>query len=211
MSEERKAIQKVAHEFAEKGIRPIAGEFDEEEKFPHQFVEKAFQAGLTYLYVPEECGGQGMDFLTAFIVGEELVWGCCSFATILGGINLGVTPLLVAGTEEQKKRFLEDLTSRPSLAAMALTEPDVGSDAAAVKTIARRDGDSYVVNGAKCFITNGGIADLTIVYAFIDSSKGVKGQSSFLVPKETPGISEGKKERKMGVRVSLTAEVILDN
>jgi alkylation response protein AidB-like acyl-CoA dehydrogenase len=152
-----------------------------------------------------------MDFLTACIVGEELAWGCCGIATILGANNLGVTPLLLAGSEVQKRRYLDDLTSRPSLAAMALTEPEAGSDAAGVKTTARRDGDDYVLNGTKCFISNGGIADLTTVYASTDTSKGVKGLSCFLVPKERQGISGGKKERKMGVRASVTSEVILDD
>ncbi|NPV58165.1 MAG: acyl-CoA dehydrogenase [Actinobacteria bacterium] len=211
LSEEQKAITKVAHEFAEKEIRPVAAEYDEEEKYPEQFIEKAFKAGMTYLYVPEEYGGQGMDFLTACLVNEELSWGCCGFATILGANGLGVTPLLVAGTEEQKEKYLSDLTSRPSLAAMALTEPDAGSDAAGVKTSAVRDGDVYVLNGTKCFISNGGIADLTTVYAVTDPSKGVRGLSCFLVPKGNPGISGGKKERKMGVRASVTSEVILSD
>ncbi len=211
LSEEQKAIQKVAHEFAEKEIRPLAAEYDEEEKFPQGFVEKAFQAGLTYLYVPEEYGGQGMDFLTACLVNEELAWGCCGFATILGANSLGITPILVAGSEEQKRKYLNDLTSRPSLAAMALTEPEAGSDAGAVKSTAVRQGDFYVLNGTKCFISNGGIADLTTVFASTDREAGTRGLSCFIVPKDTPGISGGKKEKKMGVRASVTSEVILDN
>jgi acyl-CoA dehydrogenase len=210
-SDEQKAIQKVAHEFAEKEIRPIAAECDEEEKYPEYFIDKAFKAGLTYLYVPEEYGGQGMDFLTACIVNEELSWGCCGFATILGANGLGITPLLVAGSEEQKERYLHDLTSRPTLAAMALTEPDAGSDAGGVKTSATLDGDHYVINGTKCFISNGGIADLTTVYATTDPSKGVRGLSCFLVPGDNAGISGGKKERKMGIRASVTSEVILSD
>ncbi len=211
LSEEQRAMQKVAHEFAEKEIRPWAAECDEEEKFPQGFVEKAFQAGLTYLYVPEEYGGQGMDFLTACIVNEELAWGCCGFATILGANSLGVTPILVAGTEEQKRKYLTELTSRPSLAAMALTEPGAGSDAGAVKSTAVRQGNHYVLNGTKCFISNGGIADLTTVFASTDREAGTRGLSCFIVPKDTPGISGGKKEKKMGVRASVTSEVILDN
>jgi alkylation response protein AidB-like acyl-CoA dehydrogenase len=211
LSDEQKAIQKVAHEFAEKEIRPVAADYDEEEKYPEHFVEKAFAAGLTYLYVPEEYGGQGMDFLTACIVGEEIAWGCCGFATILGANNLGTTPLLVAGTEEQKSKYFGELTSRPSLAAMALTEPGAGSDAAGVKTTALREGDEYVINGTKCFITNGGIADLTAVFASTDPSQGVRGLSCFLVSGDNPGISGGKKERKMGVRASVTSEVILSD
>ena len=167
LSDEQKAIQKVAHEFAEKEIRPVAAEYDEEEKYPEHFITTAFKAGMTYLYVPEEYGGQGMDFLTACIVGEEIAWGCCGFATILGANNLGTTPLLVAGSEEQKKKYLGDLTSRPSLAAMALTEPEVGSDAAGVKTTAVLKGDEYVINGTKCFISNGGMADLTTVFGCV--------------------------------------------
>ena len=211
LSDEQKAIQKVAHDFAEKEIRPVAAEYDEEEKYPEQFITTAFKAGMTYLYIPEEYGGQGMDFLTACIVGEEIAWGCCGFATILGANNLGTTPLLVAGTEEQKKKYFGDLTSRPSLAAMALTEPEVGSDAAGVKTTAVLEGDEYVINGTKCFISNGGIADLTTVFASTDQSKGVRGLSCFLVPAGNPGIEGGKKERKMGVRASHTAEVILSD
>ncbi len=211
LSEEQEAVRRVAHEFAEREIRPVAAEYDEREEYPEWFVERAFRAGFTYTYVPEEYGGQGMDFLTACIVNEELAWGCCGFATILGANNLGVTPLLVAGSEEQKRKYLTDLTSRPSLAAMALTEPEAGSDAGAVRTTAVRDGDFYVLNGTKCFISNGGIADLHTVYASTDPSRGTRGLSCFLVPKGTPGLSGGKKERKMGVRASVTSEVILDN
>ena len=104
LSDEQKAIQQVAHEFAEKEIRPIAAEYDETEHFPEEFIQRAFRAGLTYPYVPEEYGGQGMDFLTACIVGEEIAWGCCGFATILNANNLGSTPILLAGTEEQKEK-----------------------------------------------------------------------------------------------------------
>jgi acyl-CoA dehydrogenase len=211
LSDEQKAVQKVAREFATKEIRPSAAQYDEEETYPEWFVEKAFKAGLTYLYVPEEYGGQGMDFLTACIVGEELSWGCCGFATILGANNLGTTPLLLAGSEDQKRKYFGDLTSRPSLAAMALTEPEAGSDAAAVKTTAVRNGDFYLINGTKCFISNGGIADLTAVYASTDTSAGVRGLSCFLVPKDNPGISGGKKEHKMGIRASVTSEVILSD
>ena len=211
LSDEQKAIRKVAHEFTDKEIRPVAAEYDEAEKYPEEFIAKAFKAGLTYLYVPEEYGGQGMDFLTACIVGEEIAWGCCGFATILGANNLGTTPLLVAGTEEQKRKYFGELTSRPSLAAMALTEPDAGSDAAGVKTTAVRDGDDYVLSGTKCFISNGGIADLTAVFASTDTSAGVRGLTCFLVSGDNPGISGGKKERKMGVRASVTSEVILSD
>jgi acyl-CoA dehydrogenase len=211
LSDEQKAMRKVAHEFAEREIRPVAAEYDEEERYPEDFIAKAFKAGMTYLYVPEEYGGQGMDFLTACIVNEELSWGCCGFATILGANGLGITPLLVAGNEEQKQRYLPGLTSRPSLAAMALTEPEAGSDASAVKTTAVRDGDDYVVNGTKCFISNGGLADITTVYATTDPSRGVRGLSCFLVPGDNPGISGGKKERKMGIRASVTSEVILSD
>jgi len=210
LSEEQEAIRRVAHEFAEREIRPVAAEYDEREEYPEWFVEKAFRAGLTYTYVPEEYGGQGMDFLTACLVNEELAWGCCGFATILGANNLGVTPLLVAGSEDQKRKYLADLTSRPSLAAMALTEPEAGSDAGAVKSTAVRDGDFYVLNGTKCFISNGGLADVTTVFASTDRSAGTRGLSCFIVPKGE-GISPGKKEKKMGVRASATYEVILDN
>jgi acyl-CoA dehydrogenase len=211
LSDEQKAIRKVAREFAEKEVRPIAPQCDEEEKYPEHFVEKAFKAGMTYLYVPEEYGGQGMDFLTACIVGEEIAWGCCGLATILGANNLGTTPLLVAGTEEQKRKYFGYLTSRPSLEAMALTEPGAGSDAAGVKTTAVRAGGDYVLNGSKCFISNGGIADLTTVFASTDPGAGVRGLSCFLVAGDNPGIGGGKKERKMGVRASVTSEVILSD
>lgn len=210
LSDEQRAIQQVAHEFAEKEIRPVAAEYDETEHFPEEFITRAFKAGLTYPYVPEEYGGQGMDFLTACIVGEEIAWGCCGFATILNANNLGSTPILLAGTEEQKEKWFGELTSRPTLAAMALTEPEAGSDAASVKTTAERKGDEYVLNGTKCFISNGGLADVTTVFASTDRSAGTRGLSCFIVPKGE-GISGGKKEKKMGVRASATYEVILDN
>ena len=155
-------------------------------------------------------GDRGWTSLPPASWEKRSAWGCCGFATILNANNLGSTPILLAGTEEQKEKWFGDLTSRPTLAAMALTEPEAGSDAASVKTTAERQGDEYVINGTKCFISNGGLADVTTVFASTDRSAGTRGLSCFIVPKGE-GISPGKKEKKMGVRASATYEVILDN
>jgi len=212
LTDEQKAMQELAHTFAEEEIRPVAAELDEREEFPWELVRKAGELGLTTFAFPEEVGGLGItDELTNCIITEELAWGCAGVATVLGGTHLASIPLLLAATDEQKQTFLKPVVERNGLCAMALTEQGAGSDVAAMATTARREGDEYVLNGSKRFITNGGIADLYVMFATVDRSLGHRGVTAFIVPGNTPGLSGGKKEKKLGIRCSHTGEVILDN
>ena len=212
LTDEQQAMRELAHTFAEEEIRPVAAELDEHEEFPWELVKKAGELGLTTFAFPEELGGLGItDELTNCIITEELSWGCAGVATVLGGTHLASIPILLAGTDEQKRRMLKPIVERNGLCAMALTEPEAGSDVAAMTTTARRDGDSYVLNGAKRFITNGGIADLYVVFATVDRALGNKGVTAFIVPGDAPGVSGGKKEKKLGIRCSHTGEVLLDD
>jgi alkylation response protein AidB-like acyl-CoA dehydrogenase len=212
LSDEQREIQLLAHTFAEEEIRPVAAELDEREEFPWDLVKKAGELGLTTFAFPEELGGLGItDELTNCIITEELAWGCGGVATALGGTHLASIPILLAGTDEQKLRLLKPIVQRNGLCAMALTEPEAGSDVAAMTTTARREGDHYILNGAKRFITNGGIADLYVVFATVDRAIGHRGVTAFIVPGDTPGVGGGKKEKKLGIRCSHTGEVLLDD
>jgi alkylation response protein AidB-like acyl-CoA dehydrogenase len=212
LTDEQQEMRDLAHTFAEEEIRPVAAELDEREEFPWELVNKAGELGLTSFAFPEEIGGLGItDELTNCIITEELSWGCAGVATVLGATHLASIPMLIAGTDEQKRRLLKPVIERNGLCAMALTEPGAGSDVAAMTTTARRDGDSYVLNGAKRFITNGGIADLYVIFATVDRALGHRGVTAFIVPGDTPGLTSGKKEKKLGIRCSHTGEVLLDD
>ena len=212
LTDEQQEMRDLAHTFAEEEIRPVAAELDEREEFPWELVKKAGELGLTSFAFPEEIGGLGItDELTNCIITEELSWGCAGVATVLGATHLASIPMLIAGTDEQKRRLLKPVIERNGLCAMALTEPGAGSDVAAMTTTARRDGDSYVLNGAKRFITNGGIADLYVIFATVDRALGHRGVTAFIVPGDTPGLAGGKKEKKLGIRCSHTGEVLLDD
>ena len=214
LSDEQKAIQALAHDFAEREIRPVAAEFDESEEFPYEVVKKAHRLGLSpAAFLPEEYGGQGFDFLTELILNEELSWGCAGIAVCIQSMALAMAGIRASGTDEQKRRWLPEFTNpdRLVLGGLGLTEPDSGSDALAMKTRATRVSDGYVLNGTKQFCTNGGIADYHVIYANTDPSKGPAGIASFLVEKDTPGLRMGRKEKKLGVRASHTAQVILED
>ncbi|WP_174733640.1 acyl-CoA dehydrogenase family protein [Mesobacillus harenae] len=214
LSEEQEDIRKWARGFAEKEIRPVAPEFDEREEFPMEVLKKAAAVGLTNYPVPEEYGGGGLtNVMSACLIMEELYWGCAGIATSLSAAGLAGLPIYYMGSEEQKKKWIPYLCDpeKPMLGAMALTEPGAGSDVKALKTRAVRDGDEWVLNGRKCFITNGGIADLYVVFAKTDPDGGYHGVSAFIVPGDTPGLSAGKKERKMGIRASHTGDIILED
>lgn len=214
LSEEQEALRKWARGFAEREIRPVAAEFDEKEEFPHEVLKKAAKAGLTNYMAPGEYGGGGLtSVLAACLVLEELYWGCAGIATSLSAAALAGLPIYYMGNEEQKKKWIPYLCDpeNPRLGAMALTEPGAGSDVKAIQTRAVRDGDEWVINGRKCFITNGGIADLYVVFAKTDPDAGYHGVSAFIVPGDTPGLSGGKKERKMGIRASHTGDVIFED
>ena len=209
LTDEQRAAVDMAHEFAENELRPIAEEWDRKGEFPADLVlPKACQAGLTAAAIPEEYGGGGLDPLTSAMVMEELSWGCAGLATSIGANNLATAPILIVGNDEQKKKWLPKLCDEkaPKLAAFALTEPEAGSDVSSIKTAAKDEGDHFVLNGQKCFITNGGISDVYTVFAQTDN-----GLSGFIVGGDYEGVSMGRHEDKMGIRASHTAEVFLDN
>jgi alkylation response protein AidB-like acyl-CoA dehydrogenase len=210
LNEEQMEAQALARDFAINEMRPRAAEADEREELPWAVIEKAAEAGLTSFGVPRDHGGLGLDPIAMALFSEELFWGDAGMATSIEASQLAIEPLLIAGTEEQKKEFLPRLSDpvRPALAAFALTEQGTGSDVAALRTTARRDGDHYVVNGEKMFISNGGIADFYTVWATLDRNAGYQGVVGFVVDAKTPGISQGQKLKKHGIRSSHTAEVI---
>jgi alkylation response protein AidB-like acyl-CoA dehydrogenase len=214
LTEEQEQIRQLAHRFAQEEIRPVAPEYDESEETPWPVLEKAAGIGLTSYQYPEKYGGGGVDsILTACLVTEELSWGCLGIATAILGCGLAAIPIMLAGTEEQKARYIpwfcDPERVRPG--AFALTEPEAGSDVAALRTTATREGDHYVINGQKRFITLGGIADLYALFATVDPGKGRRGITAFIVEAERPGLLAGRKERKMGMRASHTGDVILEN
>ncbi len=214
LTEEQRMMKDTAHKFAENEIRPVAAEYDESGEFPWPIVEKAHEIGLTNFYFPEEYGGGGItSHLTGHIVAEELSWGCAGIGTCIQATGLAAAAIMGMGTEEQKKRWIPMFTDpeKVRIGAMALTEPGAGSDVKAITTTAAKDGDHYVLNGTKCFITNGGIADVHVIFATTDKNLGLMGLAAFIIDKDTPGLSMGKKEDKMGVRASHTGEVILED
>ena len=211
LSPEQTALQEMAHKFAANEIRPQAAELDRTGAFPSGIFEKAFSLGLMTGFIPEAYGGLGLSALDSCLIEEELGWGCAGIATSLTANGLALTPILVAGTEEQKRVFAAPFAETLRYAAFCLTEPGAGSDAGAVSTTAVRDGDAYVVNGRKCFITNGSHASQYTVFASTDRAKGHRGLSAFIVPRDLGGVSPGKKEDKMGQRASDTADVLFED
>jgi alkylation response protein AidB-like acyl-CoA dehydrogenase len=214
LTDEQRDLQTLAHNFAEREMRPVAPEYDEREELPWDVLNKAAQMGLLSYFIPEKFGGGGFsDTLSQCLVGEEIFWGCAGIGTTMEGISLCATPIMLAGNEEQKERFLPRFCDpqKPVLGAFALTEPSAGSDPAALITEAYPDGDEYVLNGYKTFITNGDIADLLVVFANVDVSRGHKGITAFIVEKDTPGFVPGKKEKKMGIRASHTASMAFED
>jgi acyl-CoA dehydrogenase len=211
LTQEQIALQDMARKFATNEIRPKAVEYDHASKFPEDIFEKAFALGLMSGYIPEEYGGLGLSALDACIIEEELGWGCSGIATSMTCNGLALTPILVAGTEDQKKRFVAPFAEKLQYASFCLTEPGAGSDAGGIATTAKREGDSYIINGRKCFMTNGSYATQYTVFASTDRSKGHKGLSAFVVPRSLSGVSVGKKEDKMGQRASDTADVLFED
>jgi acyl-CoA dehydrogenase len=213
LSEEERMVQQVAHEFAKKEIRPVAAHFDEREETPYEVIKKAAAIGLG---VSSEGGlSEGMSSsLLPSIIAEELAWGCAGIALAINSSGLAAAAIAATGSAEQRARWLAEIASDANtvkLGAMCLTEPDAGSDVANIQTTATRDGDDYVLNGEKQFITNGGIADLHVVFATEDRSTGWGGLGAYVVPRGTPGIEPGTVWRKMGIRASHTANVVLNN
>ena len=211
LSEEQKALQDLARKFTQKEITPIALKYDKEPFVPDQILKKAHAAGLMNMTTPKEYGGQGMGLVNASLITTELHAGCGGIGGMIGINSLACGPILVGGSDEQKRRFLIPLCDSGKTASFGLTEREAGSDAAGVKTKAVRKGDEYVLNGQKCFITGASYAVLYTIFATTDPAKGTKGITAFVVPRETPGISIGKVEDKMGMRALNVAEVNLDD
>jgi acyl-CoA dehydrogenase len=206
LTDEQKDIRELAHDFAEKEIRPVAWELDRDSTFPHEIVHKAWEVGLMNSHIPEEYGGPGLDYLTGCLIEEELGWGCSGIGTTLMCNGLATAPVSLGGSEELKKEYLGTLTEEPKLASFCLTEPDAGSDVSGMRTTAVKKGDKYVINGTKCFITNGSHASWFTVYAKTDKEAGHRGISAFVVPRDA-GVVVDKKEDKLGQRASDTAMI----
>ncbi len=205
LTEEQKMVREMVRDFAEKEIKPIAAEIDINERFPDETIAKMAEIGLLGITIPEEEGGSGMDTVCYAIAVEEVSRVCGSTGiTLAAHISLGVAPIAMFGSPEQKKKYLPSLCSGKYLGAFGLTEPNAGSDAGGTETTAVRNGDGWILNGSKIFITNGSKSGTIVATAVTDKSKGTKGISSFIVERENPGFSVGKKERKLGLRGSDT-------
>ncbi|CAN5129035.1 acyl-CoA dehydrogenase family protein [soil metagenome] len=210
LSDEQKNLRELAHDFAAKEIRPVAWELDRDGAWPQAIIDKAHEVGLMNTHMPEEYGGAGLNYLDGCIIEEELSWGCSGVQTSLGANGLASAPVMLGGSEEVKREFGEELVATPKLASFCLTEPDAGSDVSGMRTKAVRKGDKYVLNGSKCFITNGSYADWFVVYAKTDPEAGHRGISVFLVRKDDTVIVD-KKEDKMGQRASNTATITFND
>src|SRR5947199_5330773 len=200
LTEEQKALRELAREFAANEIRPLEHECDEHMRHPADVIEKAHDLGLMNLHVPEEYGGPALSAFDGMLVGEELYWGCSGIGTSITANGLGAGPVIGFGTDEQKRTWLTPLLERPILCSFGLSEPGAGSDVASLKTTAVREGDEYVLNGSKTFITNAGYADWTVVFAKTDPKGGAQGMSAFIVLMHTPGVTIEGHLAKMGQR-----------
>ncbi len=210
-TEEQIMVRDLARRVAEEKIRPIRAECDEKAEFSWDVVKVLRESDLFGIYIDEAYGGLGGGVTELCLAVEEMSRVCGGLSLSLAATALATFPIILFGTEEQKKTYLPRLASGANLAAFALTEPEAGSDAGSIKTTARQDGDSYVINGTKCFITNGGVADVFTVVAMTDKTMGSRGASAFLVEKGTQGFSAGKEEHKMGIRASSTSELIFED
>jgi acyl-CoA dehydrogenase len=206
LTEEQQSMREMAHDFAEKEIRPVAWEYDKEGTWPGEILDKAWELGLMNSHFPPEYGGPGLGFLDGAVIEEEIAWGCSGIGTSLTCNGLATAPIILAASEELKKEYLGRLSEAPLLASFCLTEPDAGSDVSAMKTTATRKGDKWVINGSKCFITNGEYANWYAVYAKTDKEAGHRGISCFIVPRDA-GVIVDKHEDKMGQRASNTATI----
>ena len=205
LTDEQKELRALAREFAEKEIRPKAAEYDEHSTHPADVIAKAHEVGLMNPHVPEEYGGLGLSGFDGMLVDEELSWGCAGMAVSIIANTLGAGPVLIAGSDEQKREWLPPLLDEPILCSFGLTEPDAGSDVARIKSTAVRRGDEYVLNGSKTFITNAGQAAWTVVFAKTDPAQGHKGLSAFIVPMDAEGVAIEQHLDKMGQRSTDTS------
>lgn len=219
LTEEQRMIRDLCRQVARGKIAPIAAELDKTESFPWEIIKILAQSDLFGIFIPQEFGGtlvlpseqKVSGVLNLCIATEELSRACGGIAVCYAASALGTFPIILFGNDAQKKKYLADLASGKKIAAFGITEPEAGSDASAIKTTAKKEGNHYVINGLKHFITNGGEAQIYVVIAMTDKTKGARGASAFIVEKGTPGFSFGKKEEKMGIRASSTSELVFDN
>lgn len=212
LTQEQEDIRKMVRDFVEKSVAPTAAERDEKELFPRDIFDKMGELGIMGLPYPEEYGGAGSDFVSYAIAVEEISRACAATGIGLSvHVSLCAWPIFKYGTEEQKQQFLRPLAEGTKLGAFGLTEPNAGTDAGGSSTTAVKEGDSYIINGTKIFNTNGGEAEIEVIFALTDKEKGIKGMSAFIVEKGTPGFTYGKKEIKMGIRSSVQRELIFEN
>lgn len=211
LSEDQLELKDLTHQFAKNEMRPVAGEFDEKNEFPRDIMKKAFEIGFLTSGIPVEYGGTGFTTMDNVIVCEELAWGCAGMYTSIMANTLATTPIVLFGSDDQKKEFLTPLTKEMRFACFGLTEREAGSDNTAIRTTAKKDGDHYILNGSKTFITNAGVSHMGVIFASTDKDRGARGLTAFIVPMDLPGVTVGKKENKMGHRASNTAEIYFDN
>ena len=211
LTDEQNALIETAREFARKEVAPVAGHLDEEGKFPAEIMNKAFELGLMNFEIPEAYGGLGLSCLTHSLIMEEIAWACAGVNTTMAANMLGTMPIIIAGTDAQKKQYFDRLLAEPIFASYCCSEPDAGSDVAGMKTSYKKVGDDYVITGQKRWITNGGVASFYTVFAREEGSTRHKGITCFIVERDAPGVSVGKKENKMGQRCSNTTDVIFED
>ena len=211
LTETQLEIKELARQIAEEKIRPMAAHYDETEEFPWDIMKVIAASDLFGVYIDEAYGGLGGGVMELAIATEEFSRACGGIAVCYAASALGTYPIILFGSEAQKKKYLPDLASGKKIAAFGLTEPNAGSDAGGIETTATKDGDYYVLNGTKCFITNGEAAEIYTVVAMTNKAKGARGASCFIVEKGTPGFTFGKKEKKLGIRASSTTELIFEN
>ncbi|MGI5970579.1 MAG: acyl-CoA dehydrogenase [Oscillospiraceae bacterium] len=212
LSKEHLMLRQMYREFAENEVRPLAKQVDENEEFPWETVKKMGKLGMMGVYFPKEYCGGGADFLSYALCIEELSKVCATTSVICSAhTSLCAAPIFEYGTEDQKKKYLPDLLTARKIGAFGLTEPEAGTDAGGMQTVAELRGDKYILNGTKIFITNGGAASVYVIFAMTDKSKGSRGISAFIVERDFPGFSVGREEKKMGIRGSSTTELIMED
>jgi acyl-CoA dehydrogenase len=205
LTDEQRDLRALAHEFAEKEIRPRAAGYDEHSTHPVDVIAKAHELGLMNIHIPQELGGAGLSIFDGILVGEELAWGCSGITVSIIANTLGAAPIVLAGSDEQKREWLSPLIEEPILCSFALTEANAGSDVSGIQTTAVRAGDDYVLNGSKMFITNAGQASWYIVFASTDAKAGRRGLTAFIVPRDAEGVTIEKHLDKMGQRATDTS------
>ena len=210
LTEEQQALQAAARRFAREEIAPVAAKYDQSSEFPRHIIKMAWELGLSSTAIPADYGGLGLSSLDNCVVTEEIAWACSGIGTSIMCNDLGLMPIIIAGNEAQKKEWLTRCASEFSLISFCLSEPEAGSDVAGLQLLAEKDGSDYVLSGTKCWISNGGVADLYTVFATLDRTSRHQGICAFIVPSNLPGITLGKKEDKLGQRASNTCSIHFD-